>query len=258
MQEDGTAGLRKGVSAVITTAGRPQFLDDALSSVSAQDSPPDEVLVVYDDDRTPELPPSLRGMRAKALATPGRAGASVARNLGARASTSEWLAFLDDDDWWLPEYLKTARRLGESLDADVVCTSFLVAHGMLLEPEKSAPIDLQSADFFSHNPGLRASNLMIRRSLLLELGGFAEDLPALNDLDLGLRLAAVPGLRYGRVPDRLVVFRNHNGPRLASRRSPALQAALPVFLARHSTRMTLAQQAAFLGKMKRLWEIEIV
>ncbi|MGH7411297.1 MAG: glycosyltransferase family 2 protein, partial [Candidatus Methylomirabilis sp.] len=130
--------------------------------MSAQEFPPDQVIVVYDDDSSPELPPLGRKIGAKVLATPGRAGASAARNLGARAATSEWLAFLDDDDWWLPEYLKAARRLAESVDADVVCTSFLVAQGMLLEPEKSAPIDLQSADFFSHNPGLRASNLLIR------------------------------------------------------------------------------------------------
>lgn len=126
-----------------------------------------------------------------------------------------------------------------------------------IEREKSAPIDLCPSDFFGQNPGLRASNLLIRRSLLLHLGGFAEDLPVFNDIDLGLRLAAVHALRYGRVADRLVVFRHHDVPLLTSRGSHAVHAALPEFLARHPGRMDAQQRAMFLARVNRLWDIEV-
>lgn len=256
MRECRDVNGQRAVSVIITTFNRPELLREALSSVAAQESLPDEVIVVADDGRFPEMYLSGSALRVKTLMTVGRRGASAARNLGARAAHREWLAFLDDDDWWLPAYLKSARHTAESLDADVVCTSFLVSRGTLLEPEKSAPIDLRSSDFFSHNPGLRASNLVIRRTFFLDLGGFAEDLPVFNDIDLGLRLAAVPALRYGRVADRLVVFRHHEGPRLTSRRTQAMRAAIPVFLARHHNRMSPVQRAAFLKRVKRLWDIE--
>lgn len=257
MRERRNVNGQRAVSVIITTFNRPELLREALSSVAAQESLPDEVVVVADDGRLPEMYPSGSALRVRTLMTLGRRGASAARNLGAHAAQGERLAFLDDDDWWLPAYLKSARHTAESLDADVVCTSFLVNRGGRLEPEKSAPIDLRSSDFFSHNPGLRASNLLIRRTLFFNLGGFAEDLPAFNDVDLGLRLAAVPALRYGRVADRLVVFRHHDGPRLTSHRSQAIRAAIPVFLARYHDRMDPAQRAAFLERVKRLWDIEI-
>jgi GT2 family glycosyltransferase len=257
MREHRHVKSQRAVSVIITTFNRPELLREALSSVMAQESLPDEVFVVADDGGTPEMHPSVSALPVTTLTTTERRGVSAARNLGARAAHGEWLAFLDDDDWWLTAYLKSACHTAESLDADVVCTSFLVSRGTLLEPEKSAPTDLRSSDFYGHNPGLRASNLLIRRTLFLDLGGFAEDLPALNDIDLGLRLAAVPALRYGRVADRLVVFRHHEGPRLTSRRSQAMRAAVPVFLARHHNRMDAAQRVAFLTRVKRLWDIEL-
>lgn len=248
--------MSEKISIVIPTSRRPDLLRAALFSVANQVVRPAEVVIVCDSCD----PISMDGIRsdfqARRLVCDRPFGASAARNMGACAATGEWLAFLDDDDWWLPEYLSALRQATERSRLDVVCTSFLAADHRGIFPEKAAPADLSKADFFSSNPGFRGSNLFIRRSVFLELGGFAENLPAFNDMDLGLRLSASPGLRYLGIAERMVVFRNHTGPRLTSRHSRYVRAALPQFLARHGPTMTPSQRRAFAMRLKRLWSID--
>ncbi|WP_166391134.1 glycosyltransferase [Nocardioides ochotonae] len=111
---------RDVISVVVPTVLRPE-VRRAVSSVVAQDCDSViEILVVVD---AMEVPPSFvietpqRTDRiVRVLATGGPYGAPAARNLGARQSTGDFVAFLDDDDEWLPVHLSEALRV---LDADV-------------------------------------------------------------------------------------------------------------------------------------------
>ena len=98
-----------GVSVVIPTHGRPHACHSAVLSALGQTHPPLEVIVVVDgpdpsayDDLEREIDdPRLRVLR------PGVAnGASGARNLGVQEATGHAIAFLDDDDVWLPTKLE--------------------------------------------------------------------------------------------------------------------------------------------------------
>lgn len=57
------------------------------------------------------------------------------------------------------------------------------------QPSKSAPDVLLPELFLTRNPGLGGSNLIIKRSLYRDLGGFDESFPACNDMDFCLRLS---------------------------------------------------------------------
>jgi glycosyltransferase involved in cell wall biosynthesis len=245
------------LSVMIPSFQRPRLLAQALQHVAIQTRQPDEVIVVFDGDAPAAALEETR-LPLRILATATQQGAAATRNLGARAARNDWLAFLDDDDWWLPNYLDTVSKTVRRTKANVICTSFLASVDGELIPEKDAPYDLVMADFFSHNPGVRFSNLVIRRSLYLDIGGCDEELPAFQDIDLGLRLLDRPDLRYARVDTRLVVCRKHSGPRLTGARSSAIVSAVAPFITRHAYRMTLAQRIAFAARLRRYWSVEVV
>ncbi len=94
------------VSAVIPAYNAAKYVERAIESVLAQTRKADEIIVV-DDGSTDNTADVVRqfGDKVKFIRQEN-AGASVARNTGIEAATSEWISFLDADDEWLPEKLK--------------------------------------------------------------------------------------------------------------------------------------------------------
>jgi glycosyltransferase involved in cell wall biosynthesis len=96
------------VSAVIPTRNRTQLVCRAVRSVLKQTYVNIEVIVVVDgpDSSTVQALLALTDPRLRIVALEGNVGGSEARNIGAREARGEWIAFLDDDDEWLPEKIK--------------------------------------------------------------------------------------------------------------------------------------------------------
>ena len=94
------------ISAVIPTRDRRALVLEAIESALAQDPPPLEVVVVDDGshDGTADAVAAAFGDAARVVRGRGN-GAAAARNLGAREALGDWIAFLDDDDVWLPGHL---------------------------------------------------------------------------------------------------------------------------------------------------------
>ena len=93
-------------SAVLPTYQRAHLIGAAIESVLAQLHPATEVLVV-DDGSTDETEAVVRAFPAPVrYLRQENAGAGAARNLGVREATSEWVAFLDSDDFWTEEHLQ--------------------------------------------------------------------------------------------------------------------------------------------------------
>jgi GT2 family glycosyltransferase len=112
------------VSAVIPTRGRPELLLRAVRSALAQTLREIEVVVVIDgEDSATELALeelSHQDSRVRVLALATCVGGSDARNRGVDAAVGEWIAFLDDDDEWLPGKLRA------QIDAVRACTAPLL------------------------------------------------------------------------------------------------------------------------------------
>jgi glycosyltransferase involved in cell wall biosynthesis len=100
-----SGGVSK-VSVIVPTCRRPQLLDAALSSLRAVEGPDAELeLIVVDnaDDRETEAVAGRFGARYLHCAVPGP---GAPRNVGLLAATGTYIAFLDDDDVWLPGHLR--------------------------------------------------------------------------------------------------------------------------------------------------------
>jgi glycosyltransferase involved in cell wall biosynthesis len=96
------------VSVVIPTLHRPGLVARALGSVLNQTHRSLEVVVIVDgpDPQTVAVLQALSDPRVHVIVNPSSLGPGGARDVGADAAVGHWLAFLDDDDEWLPTKLE--------------------------------------------------------------------------------------------------------------------------------------------------------
>ena len=110
---------QKTVSVVITTHNRPDYLKESLAGVLNQTVKPSELYVI-DDGSTVSYEEVLAQFPQEQFTyvkVPVASGANAARNLGITKSTSDIIAFLDDDDIWDTYYLERHIAMHEKADA---------------------------------------------------------------------------------------------------------------------------------------------
>ena len=250
------------VSVVIPTCDRPLSLARALQSVCEQERLPDEVIVVDDGAQcaamyTRQAVEQFHQRGVRLVANARRKGPSGARNTGAALASGTVLAFLDDDDEWLPAYLRTAIDRVESDALDVMCTDLLYRYDDSSErPGKDAPDALMVNAFLTRNPGLIGSNLIIRPALYRALGGFDESLRTSEDMDFGIRLSLHPAVRYAPLRERLVRHYQHTSDRLCTRQGDAMRAGIRRFFELHAARMDESERERYRRAVRDLWGID--
>jgi glycosyltransferase involved in cell wall biosynthesis len=178
------------VTAVIAVYNGADLIGRAIDSVLAQTRAVDELIVVDDGstDRTQEIV-TRYGSRIRYIYQPN-GGVAAARNNGVGSATSEWVAFLDHDDEWLPHKIDRQLLLLKANPAAEICYSAYWSHALdgtkrveYLPKEKLWP----AARFRNPFP---PSVAMVRREALLASGGFDERLKGASceDWDLFARL----------------------------------------------------------------------
>lgn len=141
---------------------------------------------------------------------PSTGGAGHARNIGIQDARSEWIAFLDSDDEWLPQMLERLvvrlRECGDPLATVAYCRC--TVRDALTARMWCQPRVLYGGDVFGrllsgwHPPTL--SVFLVKRTSMLEVGDFDEELPYAEDYDLWLRLAEAHN-HFAAVGERLVI-----------------------------------------------------
>jgi glycosyl transferase family 2 len=197
------------VSVVIPTYQRRDLVRGAVESVLAQSFPDFEVIVV-DDGSTDGTGEALDGLdgRVRYHRRP-QGGVASARNLGIRLTRGDIVAFLDSDNSWLPDHLAVLTEMLAEHPEAVAASTCPGSHVKGRKPVDAARVvDLLPELTIGTRVG-HVSCVAVRRTVLLEVGGFDEELPVYEDSDLFLRLALRgPFCLLGR---RTIVHRTTRG-----------------------------------------------
>jgi glycosyltransferase involved in cell wall biosynthesis len=197
------------VSAVIPTRGRPELLLRAVRSALAQTLRDIEVVVVIDGE-DPATRLALEAMlqqdrRILVLALASSVGGSDARNRGVQAACGEWIAFLDDDDEWLPGKLQAQIDAVSSSTAPVLigtCKMIARTPGKdYVWPRRMPESDEQIGEYILARRSLtrgegyiQTSTLFVRRSLMLA-HPFKSGQLKHQDTEWVLRMGRLPGVK---------------------------------------------------------------
>ncbi len=203
------------VSVVIPAYRASAYICEALDSVCAQAQPPGEIIVVNDGS------PDTDALEQVLARYPDRitylkkenGGVSSARNAGIRAARGKWLAFLDADDIWMPNYLEVQLAyLREHPGTDMVFPNCQYFGGGSLDGQLT--MDLTPFDgeitFEKALAGecVIAYCALVRREIVIRAGLFDTTLKGSEDFNLWLRILKLGGrIGYHRIP--LYRYRRH-------------------------------------------------
>jgi cytochrome P450/glycosyltransferase involved in cell wall biosynthesis len=208
------------VSVVIPTVNRPRLVVRAVRSALAQTFKPIEVIVVIDgpDEPTKEALAALNEPRLIVKPLPRNLGVAEARNAGVDAARGRWIAFLDDDDEWLPDklniQLRTARH---SMFQDPIVACHLIKRSetidVVLPRRWPAPDEPMSEYLFRRTrwfgvEGVVLSSAILTTKNLLQQVRFRAELRRHEDLDWLLRASRLSGakLQFVATAEPLVIW----------------------------------------------------
>jgi glycosyltransferase involved in cell wall biosynthesis len=223
-------GRKRFFSVVIPLYNKEKSITIALNSVLNQTHDAFEVIVI--DDGSTDLSASAVAMlpdkRVRLIAQPNQ-GVSVARNVGVRNAQSDYIAFLDADDYWHPDFLETIDRLIDICpSAGLFATSYRreEKNGKIvtlkLEPNIAAMPPGKMRDYFhaatfGELPFIPSSTC-ISRWAFEGVGGFKPGVKVAEDWDMFARVA----LRYSIIftPEPKILYRRAAENRATGRPLP--------------------------------------
>ena len=206
------------VSVVITVYNRSAYLPTAVKSVLNQTYKNFELIIVDDcsDDETYfSIMPFLKDSRLTYYFLKKNHGVSYARNFGIKKSKGELIAFLDSDDYWLPQKLeKQIKFLIERKLSICQTEEIWIRRGKFVNPKKKhKKID---GDIFEKSLELcivSPSAVLIKKEVFDKIGYFDEHMPACEDYDLWLRISL--HYKVGLLSEKLIVKRNGHDDQLS-------------------------------------------
>ena len=217
------------VSAVITTYKRePSMLSRAIESVISQTYEDLELIVVDDspaffplrkevEETVCKYRKNNKGISVQYIAHETNRGACAARNTGIRNAKGDYIAFLDDDDEWLPE--KTEKQMAVMRKTNAA----LVYCGRICKNDNTGNSCTEKVEY---NRGKVFKSLLyqnfigstsfplINTGVLREVDGFDELMQSAQDYDTWLRIAEDHEIDYVQEP--LVVYHTHNGEQITN------------------------------------------
>lgn len=187
-------------SVIIPTYRRPELLSTALSNLSKQTYENFEVIVVDDNGKdsdyqqrtSKQIKPIIeKDSRIKYIVQEQNSGACSARNTGIRKSEGDYIAFLDDDDYWNVDFLMEMSKVIIESNASIIYSNFYRKNEKGIyynkyEENHSGNI----RDFLIRGWCAATTSLFcIKKSCFYEVGFFSEELKNLEEYDLWIRMS---------------------------------------------------------------------
>ena len=198
------------ISVILPVYNGEKTIREAVESVLDQTCADFELIVINDGstDSTIKILTEIEDPRLKVYSFPN-SGLATSRNRGKSIAMGEYIAFIDADDLWMPGKLQAQLgSLHQNPEAAVsYCwVNYIDNDGNFVCPDNRVNINgnvYQTIliENFIHS----GSTIMARRKAIESIGGFDESLPAVEDWDLYIRLAA--NYPFVCVPEPHVLYR---------------------------------------------------
>jgi glycosyltransferase involved in cell wall biosynthesis len=192
------------VTVIMAVYNGEQFVGDALRSLMAQDYTPFETIVV-DDGSTDATPETVRSFSQVQYVRQENQGQAAARNRGVGLARGEYVAFLDADDLWPMNKLRTQVAYLQA-HPEIVC---VVGRQEIRFDGIDPPPWMTRDAVFGDLGGVALLSAMMRTDALRALGGFDTSYRHAEDRDLFVRLRE-KGLATAVIPD-VVLYRRFHG-----------------------------------------------
>lgn len=213
------------VSVIITTYKRPlSLVRRAVESVMNQTWKDKEIIIVDDNSDEDMHIYNLKSLEQiysdcnlRYISYPGNHGACYARNVGLSSALGQYIAYLDDDDEWIPEKLEKQIKLMRNPEVALVYCSALVKNDITGELSHFKRCKYRGwiyPDLIMENFICSTSVSLLRKDSVEKVGAFDVKMPSSQDYDLWLRLSKEYEVDY--VDEELVIYYVHGGERITT------------------------------------------
>jgi teichuronic acid biosynthesis glycosyltransferase TuaG len=207
------------VSVIIPYHNRERYVDEAIRSIQAQTVKPLEIIVVNDASGQASRQHLERWEDVcRIIDLEKNVGPSAARNEGIRQARGKFVAFIDDDDLWLPHKLEVQLRHMEQHPDCVLLsstvTAFYIDRELVSTYLGPPPVTLPQALTYGFH--IIPSTYLLLAQEFRAIGGFDVGLRAGEDEDLVIRLCAA-GKRVDCLAEPLVRLRRESQDRLTKK-----------------------------------------
>jgi glycosyltransferase involved in cell wall biosynthesis len=226
----------------------------AVRSVAGQTYRNIEIIIVNDGPECgieKQIKKEIELQACRVIRNVRKPGAAGARNTGFFESRGEFIAFLDDDDEWMPKKIeKQVEAFQKSNDnVGIVCTEDIIVHNS----RKSIRRRRLEGNVYEnlrreHTVG-NTSGPLIKRHVLEEVGLFDEDMPAAQDTELWLRIAK--RYHFTTVAEPLAILHWHDSERITENRPKQILGAY-MLLRKHWSDLHIRRKYSLIKKIIRL------
>ena len=179
------------ISVIITTYGEPIGLKKAIESVLLQDCETPELIVVDDNGEGSKYRPMVMEIVSNYnnliyLQHRTNKKMSAARNTGINVANGEYIALLDDDDWFLPGKLSKQKELLDAIEDDYktcVCWYRMIEEDGTYVEKRYEFGDCPTTEILWTRVIFTTSTFMFTKRLWVKIGGFDESLRRRNDIE---------------------------------------------------------------------------